>query len=256
MVGVVVDATRMHLTKGHWQTLLDNLSKHVGKQVVELHTRDFYRGAGIWHDMKGDVRADVIQDVVNWVCQRKHHIVFSSVVKQSYLDAFAKGQIPDELNTVWRYLGFHLVLAMQKYSQPEKGVKGHTLFVFDNEERERMRFTDLIQRPPKWSDEYYKRKNKKEQLDQIVDVPYFGDSQEVVLIQLADMIALLFRRYAEIKDSKTPPRYNDEEQRVSGWVAKLYERCIGRAHIYPNRARDYAAELFFKHAPPSLRALG
>src|SRR5262245_56294922 len=100
MVGVVVDATRMHLTKDHWQNLLDNLSKHVGKQVVELHTRDFYRGAGIWHDMKGEVRAEVIQNVVDWVCERKHHIVFSSVVKQSYFEAYGKGQIPDELNTV------------------------------------------------------------------------------------------------------------------------------------------------------------
>lgn len=256
MVGVVVDASRMHLTKAHWQTLLDNLSNAVGRQVVELHTRDFYKGNGIWKDMPGEVRSQVINDVVNWIAERKHHVVYTSVLKTSYKAAFGLGHIPDELNTIWRYLGFHLVLAMQRYCQPEKGVKGHTVFVFDNEERERMRFTDLIARPPVWSDGYYKRPKKAEQLDQIVDVPYFGDSQEVVLVQLADMLALLLRRYAEIKEGLIPPRYADEEVKVTDWVERICARCIGRAHVYPSTGREKAAEMFFQHAPPSLRVLG
>jgi hypothetical protein len=52
------------------------------------------------------------------------------------------------------------------------------MFVFDNEEREKMRFADLIARPPAWSDEYYDRGKKQPQLDQIIDTPYFGDSIE------------------------------------------------------------------------------
>lgn len=67
---------------------------------------------------------------------------------------------------------------------------------------------------------------------------------------------LLLRRYAEIKEGTVPPKYSDEEPRISGWVEKLCGRCIGRAHIYPSKGRDYAAELFYKHAPPSLRVLG
>lgn len=41
---------------------------------------------------------------------------------------------------------------------------------------------------------------KQKQLDQIVDVPYFGDSREVVLIQVADFAAFFLRRYAEIQE--------------------------------------------------------
>jgi hypothetical protein len=255
MAGVVVDAQRMHLTKQHWEYLLQNLSRAVGRQVVELHTRDFYPGNGIWREMNGPTRAEVIGQIVDWIAERKHQVVFTAVRKDSYFTAFHRGDIPDELNTVWRFMGFHLVLALQRCCQPEKGVKGHTIFIFDNEERERMRFTDLIARPPAWSDEYYRRGRKQEQLDQIVDVPYFGDSQEVVLLQLADMVALLLRRHAEIQEGLIGPRYDDEAERIGGWVERIAERSIGRAHMFPMRNRDYAAELFFAHAPQSIRGL-
>ncbi|MDA0263112.1 MAG: hypothetical protein O3A93_03705 [Chloroflexi bacterium] len=120
--------------------------------------------------------------VLDWLVDRKHRLVYTSVLKSSYLDARDKGELQSEINTPWRLLGFHLTLAIQKYSQPEKGTKGHTLLVFDNEEREKVRFSDAVLNPPDWSDEYYARRKKQEQLDQIIDVPYFGDSKELPLI--------------------------------------------------------------------------
>lgn len=257
MAGIVVDASRMHLTKGHWQNLLDSLSELVGRQVVELHTRDFYAGNGIWRDrLDGPERAGVFTEILEWLAERKHHVVYASVLKESYYHAFGVGDIPDGLNTPWRFLGFHLTLAMQKLGQREEGVKGHTLFVFDNEERERMRFTDLIAQPPAWSDEYYERDNKHEQLDQIIDVPYFGDSREVVLLQLADLVAFVMRRYAEIEGNLVGPKYHDERQKVASWVEAIAKRSIGRSNMYPRVGRDYAEELFYQHAPQSIRALG
>lgn len=257
MAGVVADASRMHLTKGHWQQLLDELSEIVGRQVVELHTRDFYAGNGIWRDrLDGPERAGVFTAILAWLAERRHHVVYSSVLKESYLDAFRAGNIPDGLNTPWRFLGFHLTLAMQKLGRGERGVKGHTLLVFDNEERERLRFTDLIARPPAWSDEYYDRTSRQEQLDQIIDVPYFGDSREVVLLQLADLVAFILRRYAEIECSYVGPKYHDERQKIASWAGSISARSIGRSFLYPRRGRDYAAELFYQHAPQPIRDLG
>lgn len=251
MTGIVVDASRMHLTKAHWGELLDLLSKATGHQIVELHTRDFYAGNGVFRGLDGPDRAHLISQIYDWIHDRKHHVVYSSVVKASYFDAFKNGEIPAELNTVWRFLGYHLILAMQKYGQRETGVKGHTIFVFDNEERERMRFTDLIARPPEWSDTYYDRGRKQEQLDQIVDVPYFGDSREVPLIQLADMMSFFLRRYAEMSESVNGPKYEN----IGGWMASFVARSIGSAHIYPKKNRDYSADLFWRHAPESVRLL-
>lgn len=256
MAGIVVDAGRMHLTKNHWQKLLQDLSELAGRQVVELHTRDFYAGNGIWRDrLDGPERAGVFTKIFEWLAERKHHVVYSAVLKESYHHSFALGNIPDGLNTPWRFLGFHLALALQKYGQREKGVKGHTLFVFDNEERDSVRFTDLITNPPAWSDMYYDRGNKQEQLDQIIDVPYFGDSREVVLLQLADLIAFLLRRHAEIKEGRVGPKYHDEEVKVAAWVDAIAKRSIGRACMYPKTGREYAEELFYSHTPESIRDL-
>jgi hypothetical protein len=57
-----------------------------------------------------------------------------------------------------------------------------------------MRFTDLIDNPPPWSDAYYDRGTKQDQLDQVIDVPYFGDSREVPLIQLAVVSRVWWKR--------------------------------------------------------------
>jgi hypothetical protein len=253
MTGIVVDASRMHLTKEHWADLLKFLSEETGHQIVELHTRNFYSGNDVFRGMGGPVRAKLITHVFEWLAHRKHHVVYAAVLKSEYHQAYSSGRIPDELNTIWRFLGFHLVLSMQKYCQQQAGVKGHTIFIFDNEERERMRFTDIIKRPPDWSDRYYDRKRKQEQLDQIVDVPYFGDSTEVSLIQLADFTSFFIRRYAEIKEGLSQPRYHDEENKINEWVCKFMERSIGSNHIYPQRGREMAHNYFYDIAPRCIR---
>jgi len=256
MVGVVVDATRMHLTKSHWEELSEVLSDITKRQVRELHTRDFYSGNGAFRNIDGNQRSDIISAIHEWLTERKHHVVYTSVLKESYKTARLGQFIPDELNTIWRYLGFHLVLAMQKYCQKFSKNKGHTIYIFDNEDREEARFTDIISRPPTWSDEYYDRKLNQVQLDQIVDVPYFGDSKNVALIQLADFFSYFLRRYAEIKEGMAEPRYEDETEKISAWVEDFSKRSIGRQFIYPRQNRSQAEDMFFEHAPPSIRELG
>jgi hypothetical protein len=256
MVGILVDSHRMHITKHEWTDLLQALSKRAGRQIEELHTRNFYAGNGIWKELDGPTRAAIISLIFEWLAERKHNIVYTSVCKASYYEQFNLQRVPDELNTLWRFMGFHLLLAIQKYCQTYPKNKGNTVLIFDNEEREQMRFTDVIMRPPNWSGEYYGKKPKSDPLDQIVDVPYFGDSKEVALIQLADFLAFFLRRYAEIKENLVPAKYQDEEQKINGWIKSMIERSIGRSMIYPKVGRNSAEELFFRNASASIRELG
>jgi hypothetical protein len=255
MVGIIVDCHRMHITKEHWAKLLERLSEIAGKAISELHTRDFYKGSGIWHELEGERRARVITAIFEWLNERKHHVVYASVCQKTYYKNFGLQRIPDELNTVWRFLGFHLILAMQKYSQRESKNKGHTIFIFDNEKREALRFTDVIKRPPAWSDEYYGRGNKQNSLDQVVDVPYFGDSQEVALIQLADVAAFFLRRYAEIREGLVPAKYANEADRIDGWINQFSARSIGTPFMYKKSGRTRAENIFFDNASESIRSL-
>ncbi|HEX2988422.1 MAG TPA: DUF3800 domain-containing protein [Chloroflexota bacterium] len=255
MAGIVVDAGRMHLTKADWRDLLERLRERTSRHIDELHTADFYAGNGVWRGMNGPDRAFVINEIFEWLAKRKHHIVYASVNKACYGKARQQNGIPDGLGTVWRFLGFHLVLAIQRYSQPEKKRKGNTYLVFDNEEQEHLRFPELILTPPAWSDEYYGRDKKDEALSEIVDVPVFGDSKTLPLLQVADLVAFFLRRYAEMQESLLPAKYNGEKDKVSGWVRQIQARSIGRAHIYPKSKRNSAQDLFYQMAPPSLRDL-
>jgi hypothetical protein len=255
IVGIIVDAARMHLTKEDWDDLLKVLSSLVHQRISELHTRDFYPGNSIWRSVDGQTRARIISAIFEWLGERKHNVVYSAVMKKRYFASLKSGDIPDELNTPWRFMGFHLVLVVQRAHQGPERNKGNTVFVFDNEERERLRFTDLIQRPPAWSDPYYGRKPKDRPLSQVIDVPFFADSRDVGLIQLADVSAFFLRRYLEIQEGLSKPKYADEVEKVTAWVEALKSRTIGRPHIYLGKGRSDAAELFFRHAPGTIHAI-
>jgi len=255
MVGVVVDASRMHLTKTHWQELLEHLSGLVDRSIQELHASHFYAGNEAFRGINGEQRSKIISAIYAWLAERKHHVVYASVTKSRYKESCRSEVIPPELNTIWRFLGFHLLLAMQKYCQKERNNKGHTIYIFDNKEREMVRFTDIIARPPGWSDEYYECGAHQDRLDQIVDVPYFGNSKDVVLIQLADFFSFFLRRYAEIREGLVTPKYEGEPEKLSKWLKGFAQRSIGRQFIYPRVSRNWAQNLFFEHAPPSIRTL-
>jgi hypothetical protein len=244
----------MHLTKQHWQELVDRLSEQVGRRIDEVHTKDLYNGNGVFHGIDGPDRARLITDIFAWLTERKHDLVYASIVKNSYFEAKQADRLPAELFSPWRFLGFHLVLAIQKHFQNQKQPKGHTIFVFDNQERERMRFTDLILRPPAWSDSYYGRGKHQRELDQVVDTPYFGDSRDVVLIQLADLVAFLLRRYAQLAMGLAKPKYTDEADKLSLWMESIRARRISTP-IYRHRGRNEIEDLFYAHAPEPVRNL-
>ncbi len=255
MVGIIVDTTRMHLTKTHWKELLEILSGIAGKPIAELHTSAFYRGNTPWRGMGGQTRANVIEEILKWMADRKHRIVYSSVLKTSYHEAREKETLRGELDSPWRLMGFHLTLAIQRYSQREERNKGNTFLVFDNQERERVRFNDIVKNPPEWSDDYYDLGRNQQRLDQIIDVPAFQDSKDVELLQVADFLAFFLRRHAEIQEGLVPATYDEEGEKIAGWVAQLMERSIGAAHIYPTRRRNEVHDLFYRHASPSIRNL-
>jgi hypothetical protein len=134
MVGVIVDSHRMRPTKRDWDDLLSDLSNKLNHRVDEIHTRDFYAGNGRWRNIDGPQRASIIGAIFDWLASRKHTIVFSSLDKTQFAE-LEQHPFFSDIKTIWRFLGLHLVLAIQKHHQPMKKNKGNTVLVFDNEER-------------------------------------------------------------------------------------------------------------------------
>lgn len=260
MVGVVADSHRMRKTKEHWNNLLSNLSNIIGRNIKEIHTRDFYSGNSPWRDLDGDQRSDIITEIFNWLTNRRHSIVISAVDKNEFYRSFQNENCANEISTLWRFMAFHLSLSIQKrYQGSPRGrnrtinLTGHTVLIFDNEEREQKHFTDLLLNPPDWSDTYYDKKPNQEKLSQIVDVPHFVDSRDVGLIQLADFICFFLRKYIELQMGHIDPEYDDELEKANIWANQILNQLIPKNNIYMSRGRCECADLFYKYAPSVLR---
>ena len=251
MVGVLIDAARMKPTKGDWEGFLQGLSKELRREIKEIHTRDFYAGNGLWRGLDGATRSRITEAILDWVADRKHSVIYSAVDKTAWFKQFQGDTRFNDLKTIWRFLGLHLVLGIQKHHQRIAKNKGNTVLVFDNELSEQRKFTDLILRPPSWTDTYYGRRGNEPQLDQIIDVPHFADSMDVPLLQVADFIAYFLRRYAELENGGAE-RYSGERVKVAAWAKKARNLSISHSAIYPKVGRCSCADLFHSYAPDCL----
>lgn len=253
MVGIIVDAQRMHVTKKDWSDLLSVLSDVIGQPIQEIHTRDFYSGNGRWRALPGPARAETIEAIFQWLRDRRHRIVYCAVDKGRFLEGFHQELFFEDIQTLWRFMALHICLSVQKYCQGFEKNKGHTVFVFDNQEREAANFLELLKNPPSWTDTYYGKGENQQPLDQVVDVPYFGDSRHVGLLQLADFVSYFIRRHIEIREKAIPPRYADEDIRVTGWAEAALELSVAKPAIYLSRGRCQCADLFYRYAPACVR---
>jgi len=255
MTGIIVDSQRMHITKTDWSELLSVLSEICKREIKEFHARDFYRGNSPWRDIDGETRSKIITSIFQWLSDRKHDITFSGVDK----DLFNRKKGTDSdfsyFQSIWCFMGLHLILSIQKFFQNQEKNKGNTLFFFDEEVREKTNFANLIRDPPPFTDLYYSKKPEQDQLDQVIDVPYYGDSKEANLLQIADLTSYLLRRYVEIKEKRVPPDYQDEEKKIDAWVESVVSLSLPVSTRYLSKGRDECSELFCKYAPKSLLRL-
>ena len=252
MAGIIVDAQRMHLTKSAWNEFLADLSSATKRPVQEFHFRDFYRGNGPWRGIDGPRRAEIISTILAWVAKRKHGITFSAIDKNLFGKRKASGEFAG-VPTAWCAAAVHCVLGVQKYHQREKKNKGNTVIVFDREVKEEARLSNLVLSPPEWTHSYYDKTAKQVPLDQVVDVPFFVDSRQALLIQVADTISYILRAYAELEAGIAKEIYLGEHDRLKIWAAQIFDRAIPGSMRYPARGGDPAAQAFYSTAPECLR---
>lgn len=239
VAGILVDATRMRVTKADWERLLKSLSERVNRPVDEFHTKNFYKGNGIWRELTAAERVAAMDGIMDWLDERKHLIVFSAIEKKKAREADWNGKKmmltganePD----YWNVCTLHLMLSIQKTCQGIASNKGHTVMIFDKGS-DPDAAAKLAIDPPDWTDSFYgyNRKSGKQNpnppLHVIIDVPYFADSKHVGLIQLADFFAYMLRHHAQLA-AGAPESYTGEAARVADWVERLAK------HMTPDRDR-------------------
>jgi hypothetical protein len=255
IAGIIVDAHRMHVTKEGWADFLAYLSKVAERPIQEFHSRDFYRGNGIWREMGGPKRAEIIDAIINWVVERKHKSVFSGIDKKNYKQLLGKDERLNVFKTMWCAASMHCTLQVQKQHQNEAKTKGHTVLIFDREVAVEKEFSQLIFNPPLWTDSYYLLKRRQSQLNQIVDVPFFADSKHILLAQVADLFAYILRTSAEIQDGLLREKFEGEGAKMLEWSNRIAKTALPRATRYPSKSRCKATQLFWDLAPLPIKSL-
>lgn len=262
MAGIVCDAARMHITKNDWAGILSILSDRLRKPIQEFHTRHFYRGHGIWYDLDGNERSLVMSVIIKWLLNRHHAVAFTAIDKKKAAeldyndkpDFLSKNKVPN----YWRLAALHLMLCIQKEYQRYKKTKGHTVMIFDHEIKEEGELAEVSLNPPKWSDSYYgynrnsKKKNNPAPLSHIIDVPYFADSKQVGMLQVADLFAYLIRHYTELNAGYTKPQYSGEKTVLTKWIKQIAKFMLPDSNRWPAIGACNCAKFFRSMAPDAL----
>jgi hypothetical protein len=153
-------------------------------------------------------------------------------------------------------MAFHMTLSLQKHLQNFDKNKGNTVLIFDNKVNDQSAFTKLLLNPPVWSDTYYSKAKRQEQLDQIVDVPHFVDSKQVGLIQLADFLCYFLRRHIKFALGLKQAKYQGEDANFLNYYQSTMNLSIPKANIFLSKGRCDASSYFCKYAPLRLGRYG
>ena len=256
LVGVVVDAHRMHVSKNDWQHVLKKCSEIAGRPVKELHTRHLYRGQKEWENVTPPIRVAVIDVLLEWFLNRKHGFTFGAVDADELkkLEAteptwFAPtpGVIPGSIAAL------HIFCTIQKLHQAEKKNKGHTVVVMDGDTKPSEHVCEWSCSPPPWTDDFYDRPAKKEPFDQLVDIPYYGDSRRVLLLQMSDLLAYLIRQNTMLQMGLADEKYEGEVKRMANWADMAMKMAYPSSARWRSRGRSPAEDLFLRLAPEPLR---
>ena len=248
MVGVVADAQRARVSRGHWDEFLEDLSALVGQEIQEIHTHAFYRGAGIWRQLDGAQRRETENRICDWLIERHHSVIYSAVDKTKFATDFNREEIAVSIGSVWLLMATHLCLSLQKHHQSFPKNKGNTILIFDEEVQQKDNFLQFVLTPPDWTDSYYKKEPKQARLDQILDVPHFVDSKHVGLIQLADFASFILRRHIELHFGD-PEKFAGEKTHIDSCAGKIIGCSIPKSAIFMDRGRCQVADTYRRYAP-------
>jgi hypothetical protein len=254
MVGILANTYSLHRTQSDFGEITDTFRQLTGKDFQEVKADQLYAGRGPWAVVTGERRHPAYRSVLEWLVRRKHDVIFSAIDTRVFFERLAADtRLPSLLPAPYIAAALHIALAVQRRNQGQEKNKERTLLIYDQQEQFDKRISELISRPADWTDPYYGYKSG-DRLGQIIDTAYFVRSHHASLIQVADLIAFVFRRHAEINDGGDPERFSGERAQIQSWVNIVKPRLIESRHMLPP-VSDELVQLYSDLCPRPLKEL-
>jgi len=255
MVGIVVDAHRLNRTREEFTEVFDVVQSLFQENLRELKGAKMIFGRDRWRNVDPEIRKRVAGFFCEWVANRKHHLALAAIDRQRLAEIDATTFTPVSSDP-WLAGSLHIALQIQKHHQGKDKNKGHTFLFMDENKRKADQLAELLFAPPDWTDAYYGRREKQARLDQLIDSSFAVKSHHAGLVQVADLYALILRRYAELCDYESAELWNGEKDLIDRYTRTLASRLLPRSTRWPARPKPPCCQWYNEIAPPSLRALG
>jgi hypothetical protein len=255
MVGILVDAYRLNRTRDEFADIFDDIQRLFEENLRELKGSKMIFGRDRWRKVDPEVRKRIAGHLCDWIANRKHHLALSAIDRRR-LTNDVTADVPPQCRDEWLAGGLHIALQIQKANQGQGNNKGNTVLIFDDNKAKADTLSDLLWQPPEWTDDYYAKQKKQTRLDQIVDTTFSIKSHHAGLVQVADLFAFVFRRYAEIKDFGKQEEWAGEQALIEKYVDVLASRLVPRSCRWPARQNGTSSRWFNSIAPDSLMPMG
>jgi len=255
MVGIVVDAYRLNRTREEFGEIFDTIQRLFQDNLKELKGAKMIFGRDRWRKVDPETRQRITRFLCNWVVKRKHHIVLAAIDRERFKQS-DRSRFPEVDDDPWLACSLHIALQIQKYHQGKKKNKGRTFLFIDENKQGADKLSELLFKPPEWTDPYYGRRKNQARLDQLIDSSFAVKSHHAGLVQVADMYALILRRYAELHEYGYPELWEGEKSLIDECSRILESRMLPKATRWAERATAPCCKWYNDIAPASLRALG
>lgn len=255
MVGIVVDAARLNRTRDEFNEIFDTVQSLFDTNLRELKGTKMIFGRDRWRNVDPNTRKQITKYFCDWIVNRKHHLVMAAIDRSKFstTDGSAFSEVS---HAPWLTASLHIALQLQKHYQSAKKNKGHTFLFVDENKKSADSLAELLFNPPEWTDHYYERNKKQARLNQLIDSAFAVKSHHAGLVQVADLYALILRRYAELNEYKSEELWDGERALINAYAETLASRMLPRATRWPSKPHAVCAKWFNDIAPLSLRALG
>lgn len=250
-VGVIVDAARLNRTSDAFGELFETIQAHSPEQLKEIKATKLLMGRDRWRQVDPAIRKRICESLCQWINDRKHTLILTAIDRVKYMAN--KNAAPIELQRGYWLAGMtHLAMQLQKLHQVQPSNKGRTVLLIDDNKQFADNLAEVLWTPPAWTDTFYEKRRKQEQFDQIIDSAFAVKSHHAGLIQIADLFALVFRRYTEMRDYGVAEEWAGERAYVDSLVRTLSGRLAPASSRWPKRPKCACAQWYNGLAPESL----
>lgn len=207
MCGLVIDAYRLRKKTEEFDQLLSSIHNQHPGDVTDFKTSKFMRGKGGWRFIEESERKIILRKICELAVSRGDKII-GLALSFPAMESAIKTYVTPPKSHHWQLAAMFIASRIQKEMQREKNIrKGLALLIMDDNKTQMSLLSSELHARRKWYDGLYEvqRKNKgwmsrtrDNRFDKIINTAFAIKSDHATLIQVADAICYVYRRYLEL----------------------------------------------------------